>query len=1030
MRPLELRLRNFRSFFGEGHTFDFRNRRLIGVVGPIGSGKSTILDAIAFALYGRTPRIGHATKTLIHQRSDHAAVSLRFEVEGEVWEAVRQIRRAGSSQHALYRMPADLPGAEPVAKVMLEREVNSRVVELLGIDYQGFGRSVMLAQGQFAQFLAARPAERDKVLKGVFGYERVSAIRELAREAVRQAEHEIDKLSIHIDHAEAAKARLDERKDDLAETKQRLDSLEVARPLFQELDERVTRAEERRRLAEERLTELHARSRELPDLVQGKQFLDVAAKARLARADAEQGLVIATARLKEAKAAMESDEFANGQRRLEREIRLVTQLESKEKRIERRLGDLRDRAEHLPDRIRGIQAVALAELGWAHRKEASREWEAAAARLQGVETILDSDEFAQRESRLDTAGHLIVRLNAMTESAERAAEETLRRTGALQTDEAAENAPRSTLTRASALHEAAKAKSWETANSLREAEGRLQEARHTDMAGTLRTELTSGDTCPVCEQPVHQVPAAAAGDTKAAHAEVERNRSRRDDAEERLRHAIGTEQAARAELIAAADRVIASRDRLAEALQEEQRNNSRLASIRCQLGELLGDGDPTVRLQQERAEVDALRDSAREARRESEKKRDELDAARQGEKRAHEELSDLRTRIGTLGAMLDTEFNIPEGDPGAIRTALASLHTEWRRTVSHLEELLRTEQEKIQATSARCAEKQAYLDTFHAALGHARAARDEALGERDKAVAFEERTQRKLSDLRMRIGTISVLLDSDFEIPEDDPDALRTALGSLHTGWNHTTAALKLTIEEQRSEGSAASARLDEERVRHGIEGSIESALAEVGARRDQIAADIRREEELVAGVVELLQERRRRDDDARLNRRLVRDLTDSRFIRFLLDEERAVLAGLGSEHFERLSSERYRFTDDGKFNIVDLGSADAVRRADSLSGGETFLASLALALGLAEMVGRRGGRLDAFFLDEGFGTLDPEHVDLAMDGVESLVAHRVQRLVVVVSHVPELRRRIEDLIVLDKNPVTGDSTVIAGAAL
>ena len=558
----------------------------------------------------------------------------------------------------------------------------------------------------------------------------------------------------------------------------------------------------------------------------------------------------------------------------------------------------------------------------------------------------------------------------------------------------------------------------------------MQEARHTDMAGTLRTELTSGDTCPVCEQPVHQVPAAAAGDTKTAHAEVERNRSRRDDAEERLRHAIGTEQAARAELIAAADRVIASRDRLAEALQEEQRNNSRLASIRCQLGELLGDGDPTVRLQQERAEVDALRDSAREARRESEKKRDELDAARQGEKRAHEELSDLRTRIGTLGAMLDTEFNIPEGDPGAIRTALASLHTEWRRTVSHLEELLRTEQEKIQAASARCAEEQAYLDTFHAALGHARAARDEALGERDKAVAFEERTQRKLSDLRMRIGTISVLLDSDFEIPEDDPDALRTALGSLHTGWNHTTAALKLTIEEQRSEGSAASARLDEERVRHGIEGSIEAALAEVRARRDQIAADIRREEELVAGVVELLHERRRWDDDARLNRRLVRDLTDSRFIRFLLDEERAVLAGLGSEHFERLSSARYRFTDDGKFDIVDLGSADAVRRADSLSGGETFLASLALALGLAEMVGRRGGRLDAFFLDEGFGTLDPEHVDLAMDGVESLVAHRAQRLVVVVSHVPELRRRIEDLIVLDKNPVTGDSTVIAGAAL
>ena len=54
MRPVELRLRNFRSYFGDEASFDFRERRLIGIVGPIGSGKSSILDAIAFALYGRT----------------------------------------------------------------------------------------------------------------------------------------------------------------------------------------------------------------------------------------------------------------------------------------------------------------------------------------------------------------------------------------------------------------------------------------------------------------------------------------------------------------------------------------------------------------------------------------------------------------------------------------------------------------------------------------------------------------------------------------------------------------------------------------------------------------------------------------------------------------------------------------------------------------------------------------------------------------------------------------------------------------
>ncbi|MFN8233281.1 MAG: SbcC/MukB-like Walker B domain-containing protein [Actinomycetota bacterium] len=112
----------------------------------------------------------------------------------------------------------------------------------------------------------------------------------------------------------------------------------------------------------------------------------------------------------------------------------------------------------------------------------------------------------------------------------------------------------------------------------------------------------------------------------------------------------------------------------------------------------------------------------------------------------------------------------------------------------------------------------------------------------------------------------------------------------------------------------------------------------------------------------------------------------------------------------------------------MDLNAGGSERSADSLSGGETFLASLALALALAEMVTRGGGRLDAFFLDEGFGSLDPEHIDRAMDGVGRLVANDEDRLVVLVSHVAEMRDAIEDLIVLDKHDVTGDTIVRSGA--
>ena len=127
MRPLELRLRNFRSYFGESPVFDFRGRSLVGVVGPIGSGKSSLLDAVAFGLYGKTPAGGSGTKALIHQRASDGGVQLRFEVEGEVWEVVRSLRQRGQSQHALYRYESDDPDLEPVEKFTMEAEVNDRI---------------------------------------------------------------------------------------------------------------------------------------------------------------------------------------------------------------------------------------------------------------------------------------------------------------------------------------------------------------------------------------------------------------------------------------------------------------------------------------------------------------------------------------------------------------------------------------------------------------------------------------------------------------------------------------------------------------------------------------------------------------------------------------------------------------------------------------------------------------------------------------------------------------------------------------
>ena len=108
------------------------------------------------------------------------------------------------------------------------------------------------------------------------------------------------------------------------------------------------------------------------------------------------------------------------------------------------------------------------------------------------------------------------------------------------------------------------------------------------------------------------------------------------------------------------------------------------------------------------------------------------------------------------------------------------------------------------------------------------------------------------------------------------------------------------------------------------------------------------------------------------------------------------------------------RFGFAGDFTVVDRRAGEA-RPAETLSGGETFLAALALALALVELAGRAGGRLEALFLDEGFGSLDADALDLA---IEALVSQaREGRMVAVISHLRTVAESIDNVLYVEATP-------------
>jgi DNA repair protein SbcC/Rad50 len=160
VRPLTLELEGFTAFRSR-IIVDFSQLDLFAITGPTGAGKSSLIDAISYALYGRVPRVSNEVSACISQGIDRMQVSLTFRAGALDYRVFREARRKGAGNVRLEKMGTS--DWEPLAD--RSREVNEKVERIVGLDFDGFTRSVLLPQGQFQEFLAGAPDKRREVLK-------------------------------------------------------------------------------------------------------------------------------------------------------------------------------------------------------------------------------------------------------------------------------------------------------------------------------------------------------------------------------------------------------------------------------------------------------------------------------------------------------------------------------------------------------------------------------------------------------------------------------------------------------------------------------------------------------------------------------------------------------------------------------------------------------------------------------------------------------------------------------------------------
>lgn len=946
MRPLRIAMKGFGAF-RERTDIDLADVDLVALVGPTGSGKSTIIDAITFALYGKVARYeNNRVAPVINQTSNEARVSLDFELDGQVFTAARIVRRLTGGRATTKEARLERGGSVLAGDVT---SLSQEIEGLLGLGIEQFNRTVVLPQGKFATFLHDKPGDRQDTLVRLLGVELYGRIGRAARQRAAGAKNQVDAL--RPDFVRQAGELTDERH---AALKSRIKELDAALCRF--------------RSDREAISALDAELRDLAaDIEQLDDRID-----RMNGVTAPPGLAELARQITEATVA-----------------RIEAEDHRKEMTTKRRLANqaLADG----PD-------IATVRLGLGVYVDLAR-------RLQEHDDIARQRARAiqEHESAKQAADQVRERQAELDRCVEEAREETANARSAR--DAGITIAQVDAWSRSHARHEASAKAAWETAEAARFAEAsirplreavkeaesaaakssaRLAELRGRDVVLGHVHLLEVGSDCPLCLQEVREIPAHdLSAELLAAETDNERDLAACADAKQ-VRDA-------------------------AEAVLIQRRAGAHTATkslIDCESD--IASIPPADQLEALRTEATGLTETVRAAE----------GAARQAETAAggHRESA---TYVDALRSerVADQRVTGLSASESTLRTLVTTLRTDAAELPGR---------DKLRAQLAEAEHLRATLEKVDSEFNEAEARYERVTAELKEVNRSHARATEHLQSSRDRIAA--------FGPPVVDTADLAAAWAVL-TQWikDQIEAAAtrrRAAIEQRSAKTSRRSAAVDA--LRNLCVDIIDDVDPDASVRELGDLLTTQR----ASSSTELGHFDRRRGELEKLRKRisalkeravvathLGHLLRADGFESWLMEAAIDQLVDRATGRLLELSDGQYSLTVQGRdFAVRDHTNADEVRSARSLSGGETFLASLSLALAVAdataELAPEGAPRMESIFLDEGFGTLDPHTLDTVATAVEELGT--TGRFVGIVTHIRELA---------DRMPVRLEVTKTGGSA-
>jgi exonuclease SbcC len=968
MKILRIRLNNLNSLKGP-HSIDLTEEPLasaglFAITGPTGAGKSTILDAITLALYGKAARYGSDTnpEDMMSRHCGECSAEVEFEVPSGVYRAVWERHRARSKADGKLQPPKRFiydSAGEPLTQQIQEAE--KKIEELLGLNYERFLRSVLLAQGDFAKFLKAKADERAGLLESLTGTAIYSRLGKLAYDksialenALKDRKALLDQIVILDDEVRSqleadVKQGIDQRKKLSAEIKEgekmlsKISGMEDARKDEKKAAEELEKIENARKTAQGDLDRLRLHRLTVPfaadlalldaaetalttatgDRVKAEKVNDVA-KVALVKANQILGASMAAALTKQ-------------QGEVKREGDAVTK-ETKNAADAREWLDKHKHDGGLVGRV-GDLAAAIGDLK-SKRGSVSllwSDWKRAAAEIL-PENRGEFPEYleAAEDAEIDRILAKFLGVAAKKKDALEADGKDAKKQFDLRQDH-------------------------------------LAKAMLVAKLEDHRSNLKEGEPCPLCGAMEHPYAEGAVPNIEIDELqnEVDKASHKLDQARETYRTFDGTLK-----------ELNSQRGKLLEGIRECDALEKGLAKLLQPLGVPI----PVYGSENELRKALQERESDYQKRQKNED--DAIKRKTDAEKNVVAAAKEVEILAQKLGKLPPLSADLPPGpiDP------------------KDLLPVSEAEENHTEAVSDAKIKAGRLVDL---------------LNDQKKAAEALEKIKRPLegsvagSEFKSLEGLHSARLAPDIaeklEILESGLKNRDTAAGALLKNANERIAGL---LVEKVIEGDDAELFKTSQAK---LKDDSEQLVVDQTTRQNSIKADDANRGKRMEGEKELEEENKALAVCNRL-KELIGSADGSKFRRHAQAISLEILTRHANRHLGKLSDRYQICRDDAEalnLQIEDLHQAGVQRPMASLSGGESFLASLALALGLSDLAGRTV-RIDSLFIDEGFGSLDPETLEVAIAALESLRQNR--KTVGVISHVSLLKERIGTQIVVEKH--------------